>query len=49
MNELYEEIKYILRRFDDNRAVACEILDCDGMEDAIIDELENRGCTVIAN
>ena len=47
MNKLYEEIKAAVKRYDNNRLVASEILDIDGMEEAIIDELRARGFDVI--
>ena len=47
MNKLYEEIKAAVKRYDNNRLVASEILDIDGIEDAIIDELRARGFEVI--
>ena len=47
MNKLYEEIKAAVKRYDNNRLVASEILDIDGMEEAIIDELRARGFEVI--
>lgn len=47
MNKLYEEIKAAVKRYDNNRLVASEILDIYGMEDAIIDELRARGFEVI--
>jgi hypothetical protein len=43
MNELYEEIKKAFQKYNNKRFMASEILDVDGMEEAIIDELENRG------
>ena len=47
MNKLYEEIKAAVKRYDNNRLVASEILDIDGIEDAIIYELRARGFEVI--
>lgn len=47
MNKLYEEIKAAVKRYDNNRLVASEILDIDGMEEAIIDELRDRGFEII--
>jgi hypothetical protein len=47
MNKLYEEIKSTIERYDNNRLIASEILDIDGMEEAIIDELRARGFEVI--
>ena len=47
MNKLYEEIKAAVKRYDNNRLVASEIIDIDGMEEAIIDELRARGFEVI--
>ena len=47
MNKLYEEIKAAVKRYDNNRLLASEILDIDGMEEAIIDELRARGFEVI--
>ena len=47
MNKLYEEIKAAVKRYDNNRLVASEILDIDCIEDAIIDELRARGFEVI--
>lgn len=47
MNKLYEEIKAAFAKYENKRALACEILDQDGMEEAIIDELEDRGFAVI--
>ena len=47
MNKLYEEIKAAVKRCDNNRLVASEIIDIDGMEEAIIDELRARGFEVI--
>ena len=47
MNKLYEEIKAAVKRYDNNRLVASEILDIDGIEDAILDELRARGFEVI--
>jgi hypothetical protein len=47
MNRLYEEMKNIFDRYSNKRALACEILDVEGMEEAIIDELEDRGFTII--
>ena len=44
--ELYESIKAALAAYDNNRFAAAEILDIDGMEEAIIDELRDRGYTV---
>ena len=46
MNKLYEEIKAAFKKYDNNKFLASEILDVDGMEEAIIDELENRGFDV---
>lgn len=43
MNKLYEEIKAAFEKYDNNRFLASEILDIDGMEKAIIDELKDRG------
>ena len=36
-----------VKRYDNNRFVASEIIDIDGMEEAIIDELRARGFEVI--
>ena len=47
MNKLYEEIKAAVKRYNNNRLVASEILDIDGMEEAIIDELRDRGFEII--
>jgi hypothetical protein len=44
--ELYESIKSALSAYDNNRYAAAEILDVDGMEEAIIDELRDRGYMV---
>jgi len=44
--ELYENIKAALAAYDNNRSAATEILDVNGMEEAIIDELIDRGYTV---
>lgn len=46
MNKLYEEVKAFLVKYNNKQAVSCEILDVDGMEEAIIDELEDRGFAV---
>ena len=43
MNKIYEEIKAAFENYDNKRILACEILDVMGMEEAIIDELEDRG------
>lgn len=43
MNKLYEEVKMVFEKYDNKRAIAAEILDVDGIEEAIIDELESRG------
>ena len=44
--ELYESIKAALAAYDNNRSAAAEILDVNGMEEAVIDELIDRGYTV---
>jgi len=46
-NKLYEEIKTIFTKYNNKRVIACEMLDVEGMEEAIIDELKDRGFTVI--
>ena len=46
MNKLYEEVKMVFEKYDNKRAIAAEILDVDGIEEAIIDELESRGFDV---
>jgi len=46
MNELYETLKKLFDRYNNKKFIASEILDVDGMEDAIIKELENRGFIV---
>ena len=46
-NKLYEEIKIIFTKYNNKRVIACEMLDVEGMEEAIIDELKDRGFTVI--
>ena len=45
---LQESIKLALDGYDEKRQAAAEILDSDGMEEAIIDELVERGFTVIS-
>ena len=44
--ELYESIKAALAAYDNNRFAAAEILDVDGMEEAVIDELRDRGYSI---
>jgi len=46
-DKLYKEIKNIFDRYNNKRVLACEILDVDGMEEVIVDELKDRGFTVI--
>ena len=46
-NKLYEEIKIIFTKYNNKRVIACEMLDVEGMEEAIIDELKDRGFIVI--
>lgn len=43
MNKLYEEIKAAFENYDNKRLLACEVLDVMDMEEAIIDELKDRG------
>ena len=43
LNKLYEELKDIFERYNSMRTIASELLDCEGMEEAVIDELESRG------
>jgi hypothetical protein len=46
MNKRYEEIKLSIERYNKNRKFASEVLDMNGMEEAMIDELESRGFVV---
>ena len=43
MNKLYEELKLAFSKYNNRRILASEILDQDGMEEAIVDELKDRG------
>ena len=46
MNNLFKEIDAIFDRYDQKRVLASEILDREGMEEAIIDELAARGYAI---
>ena len=49
MNKIYEEIKAAFERYDNKKVLASEILDVEGMEEAIVDELVDRGYIIKEN